>query len=568
MTGSAKKSKKPTTVDLKEFYQSTLDAVHELEDETTEDLLSGPFNRLPPKKLYPDYYEIIDDPISLAEILKSAKVAKYTSPDSFLQDFQLLLDNAARYNDPESWIVSSATKIYDYVKDQIDQLDSPPKSDSKSLKLKLKAAAEPDADHDANSRLPELASELLETIISHDFPDEGIISAPFIEDVDLEEYPDYINYVESPTSFQNVLSQIEDGLFSHASVLDNLQTFYDATALIFSNAQQYNDPSSEIHQDALKLQELFDEKYNELKEELTQKRGSKLKLKLKPKVKLNLKVKSDKSRKRKDVKDEPEEEIVEEEPISEVPEEKHEVDAHKKAAKPVEKSSANTLGKSAPTLSAQECFIQESSLSSSLAVVSSITKHTNQKASHQQHLPLPRNQEIKKALFPTLALSPVTSFFEYRIPSNGYASQSYTVSLPADLLPYVTLKVSLHSILHDIKRHDLVNGRGYLNLTSDEDFQCKLSVNDEEVTNGGDCNEEKKNGEDLLGISFDVKLTLGLNVVNFECKVAPSLSKKIKPTENVESDEIAGRHTRHQLQQLKMTWDVERVTFFVVCNHS
>lgn len=69
-----------------------------------------------------------------------------------------------------------------------------------------------------------------------------------------------------------------------------------------------------------------------------------------------------------------------------------------------------------------------------------------------------------------------------------------------------------------------------------------------------------------MSLQFDLKLSGGLNVVDFECKVAPGLSRKIKHTEAEVSEEIAGRHTRHQLQQMKMTWDVERISFYVVCN--
>lgn len=544
-----------STQELDLFFSSTVNLVLDLQDDATQEKLAIPFIKLPSKKLYPDYYQIIEDPISISDIQKKFHKSKHSTTTEFVQDFQLLLDNAAKYNNPESWIVSSAQKICDFVKGQVAQFESGPKS----LKLKLK-----NVDEDSEityEKLPEECSEALHDIMNHQFP-EGVLAAPFIDDVDTVTYPDYLNYVAKPTSFSNVLNQIEKKkLFSpKLSISENLQAFYDATVLIFSNAQQYNDPSSDIHQDSIKLHEYFDQLYGKLVS------GKKLTLKLKPKVKLSIKLKHDDKKKKKEVKEVKQEleEVLE--PEDEEVEPEAELEKEPKVII-VEKSNLNTLGKSQPSIPVKDCIIQETTLSSSLTVVSNITQHTQQRAHQHINLPLPKNQEVKRSLFPTQLAAPLTTFFEYKIPSNGYVGQSYTVALPTDVLPFATFKVSLHKLLYEIKKDDLINGHGYLNLTSDEDFQCKLFVNDEEVSNGGDCFAEKNTEKkDLLSLQFDLKLSGGLNVVDFECKVAPGLSRKIKHTEAEVSEEIAGRHTRHQLQQMKMTWDVERISFYVVCN--
>ncbi|ODV80450.1 Bromodomain-containing protein [Suhomyces tanzawaensis NRRL Y-17324] len=570
-----KKKTSPSADEFKHFYTSITGQVLALKDDAGE-VISGPFVKLPPKKLYPDYYEIIDTPISLAEIQKKLKQNKYPvdSTHEYLADFQLLLDNAAKYNDPESWIVASAQKIYDYVEQQSDEFLKNGSFDGNTQEKEPKKAAgvkeESGEKKITFDRLPLICTALLKDVISHEFPDEGIISNPFMDDVDVEEYPDYLNYVTTPTSFGNVLKKIErKKLFSSkVSLVDNLEKFYNATMLIFTNAQLYNDPSSEIHQDAEKLKELFEEKYDVLKDEVT--KLTKLRLKLKqPKVKLNLKLKGEDQKETQDVKQEPTGQAS----IADISDNKEEdgaapVDTVDKPQEVhTEKNSANTLGKSLPKISLDDTVIQEASISSSIAAVNHITKHTQQKAYQSSNLPLPKNEEMKKALFPTHPLHPVTTFFEYKVPSNGYAVQSYTMTLPADVLPYISMKVSLHNLLHSIKKADLIDGRGYLNSSTDDDFQCKLFVNEREVSNGGDCFEEKKNENDLLGLQYDLKLTNGLNILDFEVKVGPNLSKQFKhakiPDEN---EELAGRHTRHQLQQLKMTWEVEKITFYVICN--
>ena len=73
--------------------------------------LAPPFIKLPSKKFYPDYH-LIKQPISLNEIGKRIKT-RYsgTSSREFLDDFELLLENASTYNSPDSWIVESARKL-------------------------------------------------------------------------------------------------------------------------------------------------------------------------------------------------------------------------------------------------------------------------------------------------------------------------------------------------------------------------------------------------------------------------------------------------------------------------
>ena len=48
-------------------------------------------------------------------------------------------------------------------------------------------------------------------------------------------------------------------------LLDNLKKFHDTTTLIFSNAKAYNNEDSQIYQDAVILEEYFNEQYNKLK---------------------------------------------------------------------------------------------------------------------------------------------------------------------------------------------------------------------------------------------------------------------------------------------------------------
>jgi chromatin structure-remodeling complex subunit RSC4 len=532
---SAAKRPKVEAVSLKDFISSVLSLVNELKDPSEERVLVAPFIKLPPKKVYPDYYEIIKEPISVSDIQKKEAKDKYPDTASFLDDFKLLMENAKTYNDPDSWIAVDAKQIYDFVKDQVDLYNSvaeekPSKSKTKLVKVKREVVSKP-VDEDelvTSANLTHLCIDLLYKVIEHEFPDVGIISGPFMDNIDRREYPEYFQVIKTPTSFNNVLKKLDKRkIFTSKTPLDeSLQAFYDATKLIFTNAQTFNDPSSLIHQDAVKLSDYFEELFQALKARVEQQeQKTKLKLKLKSpgqgKVKLNLKLKED----------EPDEPQVTE---------------------------SDTMGKTSSRLSPNEMFIQLFSFATSN---SSVTQMNN-----TSHVPTMSKAQISKAsLFPTHPASASNSIVEYQYPSTGFATQSYCISLPPDGFTFYTFKVCLHKLLYDIKRKDLESGLGL--LTSDDDFQCKLFVNDDEVHSGMDVYEDYRNKSKLLSYQYDLRLCNGLNVITFECKVAPAVSKQIKGNRvKNESDETAGRHTRNQLQQAKMSWDVERINFNVICN--
>ena len=548
---SAAKRPKVDAASLKDFISSVLRLVNELKDPSEERVLVAPFVKLPPKKVYPDYYEIIKEPISLSDIQKKEAKDKYPDTASFLDDFKLLEENAKTYNDPDSWIAVDAKQIYDFVKDQVDSYNSvveekPSKSKSKLVKIKREVASKPVDDDEivTSANLTHLCIDLLYKVIEHEFPDVGIISGPFMDNIDRREYPEYFQVIRSPTSFNNVLKKLDKRkIFTSKTPLDeSLQAFYDATKLIFTNAQTFNDPSSLIHQDAVKLSDYFEELFQDLKSRIEQQeQKTKLKLKLKPsgqgKVKLNLKLKDDKDGLAGD--DEADEPQVTE---------------------------SDTMGKTTSRLTPNEMFIQLFSFATSNSSVTHLTQQYHHQMNNTSHVPTMSKAQISKAsLFPTHPASASNSIVEYQYPSTGFATQSYCISLPPDGFTFYTFKVCLHKLLYDIKRKDLETGLGL--LTSDDDFQCKLFVNEDEVHSGMDVYEDYRNKWKLLSYQYDLRLCNGLNVITFECKVAPTVSKQIKGDRvKNETDETSGRHTRNQLQQAKMSWDVERINFNVICN--
>lgn len=570
----------------KRFYQSTINLVFNLRE--GEEQIAAAFIKLPSKKLYPDYYHLIKSPISINEIQKRINT-RYTgeSTDEFLDDFNLLLDNASTYNDADSWIVANAKKIVDFVNDQVREYESSASNtgDAKHPKIKLKLKSPSVQTHAASKteeitfgKLPELCAELLKDVTNHEFENIGIISGPFLDEVDQAIYTDYSNFVSKPMAFNTLLSMLESRkLFSPKyPLLDNLRKFHDTATLIFTNAKAYNNEESQIHQDAILLQEYFEKQYDVLKRKVEAVDANKAKP---AKLKISLSKNQDKKNRQllRHAEDEDVEDAADDlEDVSRIDNDETKVrvkvEEDRTRVGPIEihldKTTDNTMGKTLPSLLESNSIIQESSLFSSPAIMSHITRYAQDKIVASLSRSASLDTETKQALFPAQSQLSIATLFSYKVPANGYVDQSYSISLPNDVLPYVSLKASLHHLLYLAKKPDLTDGHGYLNLTSDDEFQCSLVVNGEVLNQPNDCFEEVKGKENLLAVQYDIRLAHGLNVLNFECKVAPSLSKKVKNTTIQEqADELPGsRHTRHQLQQMKMSWDVESITFFVVCN--
>lgn len=60
---------------------------------------------------YPDYYEVIAKPISIAQIRRKSGGATYKDVEAFANDWRLLFDNARRYNKEGSWVYNDADEM-------------------------------------------------------------------------------------------------------------------------------------------------------------------------------------------------------------------------------------------------------------------------------------------------------------------------------------------------------------------------------------------------------------------------------------------------------------------------
>lgn len=76
--------------------------------------LSLIFMKLPNKNEYPDYYEVIKQPIHMEKIASTLKNNGYDNLDELVSDFILMFDNACKYNEPDSQIYKVCTAKVSY----------------------------------------------------------------------------------------------------------------------------------------------------------------------------------------------------------------------------------------------------------------------------------------------------------------------------------------------------------------------------------------------------------------------------------------------------------------------
>lgn len=77
--------------------------------------LSLIFMKLPNKNEYPDYYEVIKQPMNMEKIASTLKNNGYENLDELVSDFILMFDNACKYNEPDSQIYKVCILIYIYL---------------------------------------------------------------------------------------------------------------------------------------------------------------------------------------------------------------------------------------------------------------------------------------------------------------------------------------------------------------------------------------------------------------------------------------------------------------------
>jgi len=82
-----------------------------LKDPSTKRRLAEIFLDKPDPAAFPDYYEVIDKPVAINDILRKCRAHMYPSIPDFRDDWKLMFDNAKKFNGEDSWVVQDAQAL-------------------------------------------------------------------------------------------------------------------------------------------------------------------------------------------------------------------------------------------------------------------------------------------------------------------------------------------------------------------------------------------------------------------------------------------------------------------------
>lgn len=261
-------------------------------------LLHTAFQLLPSRKLYPDYYEVIESPIDLKQIAMRIQSGDYGSLADMEKDLLLMIRNACAYNETGSQIYKDAKLLRKVVTARKAEIEHSRQSGSKtSERIRSKRARavqslssitaalqyedsvdesgagksldvsfkEEDEDGEGGPQAarPDDADsspfwQLYDAV--HNFADGSgnLLCEPFMKLPSRRRYPDYYKEIKNPISLSRIRAKMVREEYG------NLSELAGDLSLMFENAKRYNRPDSKLFKDAVKLQRMMQTKVQEL----------------------------------------------------------------------------------------------------------------------------------------------------------------------------------------------------------------------------------------------------------------------------------------------------------------
>eukprot|EP00371_Babesia_bovis_P002302 XP_001610949.1 bromodomain/ankyrin repeat containing protein [Babesia bovis T2Bo] len=129
----------------------------------------------PKKQNCPDYFDIVEKPMSFSCIKAKIRRNAYTKPQEFLDDCQLVFDNCFKYNKPDTWIAQIGRTIEAFFKNQVKEVGFESFIHKHSLmdtlmdKAKIYVEANDKEPNDASATVQSFPEDLISDATS-DFP--------------------------------------------------------------------------------------------------------------------------------------------------------------------------------------------------------------------------------------------------------------------------------------------------------------------------------------------------------------------------------------------------------------
>ncbi|XP_076317275.1 protein polybromo isoform X4 [Tachypleus tridentatus] len=238
-------------------------------------ILSEPFMKLPPRRIYPDYYREIKLPMSLFKIKRRIKSGRYRSTMEVVDDMNLMFENARKYNRPDSKIFKDAVKLQKVMQGKARELinihmkdsDSEGDGDDRTPKRKVKKGffITPGSDGRKSRRISEgelplkkKLKILYKTLVDYVDDFGRPLITMFMEKPSKKDYPDYYKIITNPVDMKTIESNIKNDRYNSEEAL--VADF----KLMFNNCRHYNEEGSQIFRDAETLEKVLLDKVHEV----------------------------------------------------------------------------------------------------------------------------------------------------------------------------------------------------------------------------------------------------------------------------------------------------------------
>ncbi|RUP51965.1 LOW QUALITY PROTEIN: hypothetical protein BC936DRAFT_144128 [Jimgerdemannia flammicorona] len=181
----------------------------------------------------PNYPKIIKRPMDLSTIRKNLDAGKYATIGSFEIDCRQIFWNCFKFNSPDSWVYEQGKAL----ESLFNQLWSAEFGRKDALRADDKRKAQ----------------KILQKLIGSD------AANIFLEPVDLEEHPRYLEVIEHPIDLRTISEKLESGKYGSFRDLE------DDIRLMFENCYTFNAPLTVGNEMGKRLEDLFDTITRELK---------------------------------------------------------------------------------------------------------------------------------------------------------------------------------------------------------------------------------------------------------------------------------------------------------------
>ncbi|KAL0860989.1 hypothetical protein ABMA27_009518 [Loxostege sticticalis] len=203
------------------------------------------FMEKPSKKLYSEYYNVIEKPIDMITIEANIKNDRYNTIDELVADFRLMFSNCRQFNEEGSMIYEDANLLERVLHERLKDLNSGSHERKQNLKnIKVVKSKQ-------LTQFEQKLRTLYDAIRDYRDPKANRqLALIFMKLPNKIEYPDYYELIKNPIDMEKIAHKLKNNGYN--SVNELASDFI----LMFDNACKYNEPDSQIYKDALILQRM------------------------------------------------------------------------------------------------------------------------------------------------------------------------------------------------------------------------------------------------------------------------------------------------------------------------